>query len=167
MHRILVSAMLVSCSAFQLPQALPRPGGAASATPATTLKALPRPLIAMQMPQAAVQLLTYIGRAPEEISFQLVMDAVDELYDVYEVDFSVGDVVSAPGQNMGSAKVFSFAIISKLDVETTLQLFGDYYRKDVLENPGGTDHANIRSFMQYGWDGVNFPNGLAIEAKQK
>ena len=167
MHRILVSAMLVSCSAFQLPQAVLRPGGAASATLATTLKALPRPLIAMQMPQAAVQLLTYIGRAPEEISFQLVMDAVDELYDVYEVDFSVGDVVSAPGQNMGSAKVFSFAIISKLDVETTLQLFGDYYRKDVLENPGGTDHANIRSFMQYGWDGVNFPNGLAIEAKQK
>ena len=32
------------------------------------------------------------------------MDAIDELYDVREVNFSVGDVVSTPGQNMGSAR---------------------------------------------------------------
>ena len=159
-----MAALLVSCSAFRLPLAVPWPDHAAT-TSASTL-ALPRPLVAMQMPQAAVQLVTLIGRAPEEISFQLVMDAVDELYDVYEVGFSVGDVTSAPGQNMGSAKVFSFATISKLDEETTLQLFGDYYRKDVLESPDGTDHANIRAFMKYGWEAVSFPSGLALSPKQ-
>ena len=37
----------------------------------------------------------------------------------------------------------------------TLWLFGDFYRKDVLENPDGTDHANIRAFMEGGWDCVS------------
>ena len=98
----------------------------------------------MQMPMAATQLVTLIGRAPNEIQFQLVMDAIAELYDVREVPFRVGDVKSDPGKNMGSAKIFSFAQISKLDKEATLHLFGDYYRVDVLENPDGDDHANIR-----------------------
>lgn len=148
----------------------------------------------MDMPMAATQLVTLIGRAPQEIGFQLVMDAVSELYEVKEVPFRVGDVVSAPGQNMGSAKVFSFASISKLDKEATLNLFGDYYRVDVckafsrtrhvravvlppfttlplglcgqvLENPEGSDHANIRAFMKGGWDAVEFPEGLALTAK--
>ena len=79
--------------------------------------------------------------------------------------FSVGDVVSEPGQNMGSAKIFSFAQLSKLDEAATLQLFGDYYRKDVLEHPDGSDHANIRAFIKGGWACVKFPDGLAIVPK--
>ena len=93
------------------------------------------------------------------------MDAIDELYDVREVNFSVGDVVSTPGQNMGSAKILSFATYSKPEPAATLQLFGDYYRKDVLEHPDATDHANIRAFMKVGWDGVKFPDGLAVTPK--
>jgi hypothetical protein len=96
--------------------------------------------VAMQMPAAATQLVTLLGRAPEEIQFSLVMDAVEELYEVSEVPFSVGDVVSEPGQNMGSAKIFSFATISKLDAQATLQLFGDYYRKV----PAAHAHARAR-----------------------
>lgn len=37
--------------------------------------------------------------------------------------------------------------------------------QDVLENPDGDDHANIRNFISGGWDGVDFPNGLAINPK--
>lgn len=107
-----------------------------------------RAAVRMQMPIAATQLVTLIGRAPDQITFQLTMDAVAELYDVREVPFSVGDTKSEAGQNMGSAKVFSFAQISKLDKDQTLNLFGDYYRVDVLENPEGSDHANIRSFIR-------------------
>jgi hypothetical protein len=119
----------------------------------------------MEMPVAATQLTTLLGRAPEQIEFQMVMDAIEELYDVSEVEFSVGEVKSSPGQNMGSSKIFSFAKISKLDEATTLHLFGDYYRKDVLEHPDGDDHANIRNFMKCGWDGVSFPNGLSLAPK--
>ena len=107
-----------------------------------------------------------------------------------EVPFSVGDVESTAGKNMGSAKIFSFATLSKLEKEATLHcasssrlplaprlpdcaasrrdwaaVFGDYYRLDVLENPDGTDHANIRAFMKGGWPCVNFPEGLAIKPK--
>jgi len=34
--------------------------------------------------------------------------------------------------------------------------FGRFYREDVLGNPEGNDHANIRNFMESGWGGVKF-----------
>jgi hypothetical protein len=43
-----------------------------------------------------------------------------------------------------------------LDKEQTLACFGKFYRDDVLKNPSGTDHENIRSFMACGWDAVEF-----------
>ena len=160
-HTMLLSALFISCDAFHLPAAAPsilRGGNSRSSPPNA------------QFGMAAVQLVTLIGRAPEEISFELVMDAIEELYDVTPVGFSVGDVVSESGKNMGSAKIFSFASLQqpkRLDKETTLQLFGDYYRKDVLEHPDGTDHANIRAFMEVGWDGVKFPDGFALSPKSE
>jgi hypothetical protein len=51
-----------------------------------------------------------------------------------------------------------------LSKEEALQLFGDYYRKDVLLNPNGKDHQNIRNFMNSGWEGVQF-DGEALEEK--
>ncbi|HAD80214.1 MAG TPA: HopJ type III effector protein, partial [Flavobacteriaceae bacterium] len=38
-----------------------------------------------------------------------------------------------------------------------LKLFAEHYQA-VLETPEGTDHNNIRQFMQNGWDGVKFEN---------
>ena len=43
----------------------------------------------------------------------------------------------------------------------------DYYRKDVLEDPDGDSHANIRAFMKGGWESVKFPKGLALAPKAK
>ena len=150
----LFAFLVAPCAAFSPPASLlQRPAVRRAAAPA------------MQMPPAATELLALLGKAPDQIQFQLVMDAIDELYDVREVNFSVGDVVSTPGQNMGSAKILSFATYSKLEPAATLQLFGDYYRKDVLEHPDATDHANIRAFMKVGWDGVKFPDGLAVTPK--
>lgn len=104
-------------------------------------------------------------RSAPQITFQLVMDTIDELYDVSEVAFSVGDVASTPGQNMGSAKIFSFGKMNQLEESTVLNLFGDYYRKDVVESPDGDDHGNIRAFIKGGWDSVKFPDGYAIAVK--
>jgi hypothetical protein len=39
-------------------------------------------------------------------------------------------------------------------------LFGDYYRKDVLEHPEGSDHANIRQFIRDGWQGIQFDSDV-------
>ena len=45
-----------------------------------------------------------------------------------------------------------------------LQLWGQYYR-EVLEDPEGDSHQNIRNFMKYGWEGVPFENGIALTRK--
>ena len=36
--------------------------------------------------------------------------------------------------------------------------------EDVLENPQGTNHQNIRNFMKTGWDGIQF-EGNALKLK--
>ena len=102
---------------------------------------------------------------PTSIEFEQTMAAIEDGYDYAAVAFSCGEVESTAEQNQGSAKIFSFAKLEKLDQKTTLELFGRYYRSDVLKNADGTDHGNIRNFMKTGWDGVSFPNGLALTPK--
>ncbi|MGD9356272.1 MAG: HopJ type III effector protein [Chromatiales bacterium] len=41
------------------------------------------------------------------------------------------------------------------DEKQLLACFGEHYRK-VLASPGGTDHANIRTFIRHGWGGIRF-----------
>jgi hypothetical protein len=38
----------------------------------------------------------------------------------------------------------------------TLTCFGDYYFIEVLQNPEGTNHQNIRNFIKTGWKGIHF-----------
>jgi hypothetical protein len=45
-----------------------------------------------------------------------------------------------------------------------LSLFGSYYFDDVLKNPDGIDHQNIRNFITFGWDGISF-DSEALELK--
>lgn len=94
---------------------------------------------------------------PESISFQDTLTAIEAHYHYTPTAFDNGpDVHNTAGSNEGSCKIFAFAQLNRLSVVHTLHCFGDYYRKDVLENPQGSDHANIRSFMQHGWDGIKF-----------
>ena len=87
-----------------------------------------------------------------DMMFSEVMDLIDKYYESQLLEFKNGDVVNQPGENEGSAKIFSYAALSELDKETTLKLFGEHYRA-VKENPDGKDHQNIRNFMKYGWEG--------------
>ncbi|KOO26679.1 type iii effector maj [Chrysochromulina tobinii] len=93
------------------------------------------------------------------------MAAIEKQYLYTPKAFSCGKVASPADKNQGSAKLFSFAKLNKLSKDTTLQCFGRYYREDVLKNPSGADHGNIRNFMEFGWDGVSFPDGLALKEK--
>jgi len=89
---------------------------------------------------------------------------LDEQFEYGLIDFKNGDIMNAQGENDGSAKVLSYGALSNLDKDTTLKLWGQYYR-DVLATPDGTDHANIRNFMKTGWEGVPFENGIALTRK--
>jgi hypothetical protein len=96
----------------------------------------------------------------ENIRFQDVIRAIDDNYDYTPTRFinGVGDdrLVNEAGTNEGSCKIFSFGRLHKLSRQQTLNCFGDYYRIDVLQEPNGTDHANIRNFIRHGWDGIVF-----------
>lgn len=109
-------------------------------------------------------LLDQIQAQPQTISFQEVITYIEEQYEFIPTRFLNDTYVNEAGQNNGSCKIFSFAKLQGLSEAQTLALFGDYYRKDVLENPDGTDHQNIRNFMKRGWEGIEF-EGDALKAK--
>lgn len=103
-----------------------------------------------------------LEKSPEEIHFKDVIAFIDEHYYFTPTKFTNGNTVNEADQNNGSCKVFSFAKLNDLSKQETLYLFGEFYREDVLKNPEGTDHQNIRNFMEFGWDGVSFEgNALA------
>jgi hypothetical protein len=108
--------------------------------------------------------LQRVNDAPDSVGFNETMALIDALYDFTPTAFSNGATRNEAGQNNGSCKLFSFAMLNGLAPQQTLTCFGDYYRKDVLGNPDGSDHANIRNFMKTGWEGISF-EGTALTLK--
>jgi len=99
------------------------------------------------------------------VSFDETLAVITENYHYQPTEFSNGlhedTLISKAGTNEGSCRIFSFAKRHQLSPQQTLNLFGDFYRLDVLNNPDGSDHQNIRLFMRYGWEGIAF-NGVAL-----
>ncbi len=109
-------------------------------------------------------ILEQLKNSPETIDFKDVIAFIDENFDFAPTKFTNGNTVNDANQNNGSCKIFSFAKLNQFSKEETLALFGDFYRTDVLGNPKGTDHQNIRNFMAFGWDGISF-EGEALKLK--
>lgn len=102
-----------------------------------------------------VEVLIYKVKQSEILSFAEVIATIDANYSFTPSFFKNGDVVNEENQNNGSCKVFSFAKMHQLSEKETLFLFGEHYQK-VLETPSDADHQNIRSFMNFGWNGIAF-----------
>jgi hypothetical protein len=96
--------------------------------------------------------------------FSDVMAVIDEEYVFTPTAFSNGAQHNDAGVNNGSCKIFAFGLLHQLSESSILNAFGDFYVKDVLENPSGSDHANIRGFMRDGWKGIRF-EGEALGRK--
>ena len=109
-------------------------------------------------------LVEKIHRHPDVVEFDEVIEAINTHYDYTPTAFRNGDVYNTAGSNEGSCKIFAFAQLHKLDETQTLACFGKYYRQDVLNHPDGSDHANIRNFIEYGWRGIDF-DGHALADK--
>ena len=107
-----------------------------------------------------MQLNEFLARLKksEPISFDETMEVIDHYYKYTPCEFQNGEgkdlLTNKSGENQGSCKIFAFGKLHSLSEELTLSLFGDFYRKDVLEHPNGTNHANIRIFLKYGWKGI-------------
>jgi hypothetical protein len=109
---------------------------------------------------------------PEKIEFDQVMQLITRHYDYTPARFSNGSnsdtedkLINDAGKNEGSCKIFAFALNQQFDEQLTLHCFGRYYREDVLTFPEKDDHANIRTFIKYGWPGISFESSaLKIRA---
>ncbi|MGK0269970.1 MAG: hypothetical protein ACI88H_000603 [Cocleimonas sp.] len=108
--------------------------------------------------------LEKVNKNPEILEFNELMELIENEYNFVPSAFKNGELDNSENENSGSCKLFSFAQIHSLTISQTLACFGTYYREDVLQNPDGEDHQNIRNFMQTGWDGVIF-NQIALKAK--
>lgn len=109
-------------------------------------------------------MLEQLKNIPETLDFKEVIAFIEDHYDFTPTQFKNGNIVNEANQNNGSCKVFSFAKLNNLTKEETLSLFGDFYRNDTLGNPEGTDHQNIRNFMEFGWNGILF-EGEALKGR--
>jgi hypothetical protein len=108
--------------------------------------------------------ITQLKQAPKTIVFTDTITTIEENYIFTATEFQNGYQQNAAGENSGSCKLFAFAKLQNLSQEETLACFGHYYFEDVLKNPKGNDHQNIRNFMQTGWSGILF-EGEALELK--
>lgn len=107
--------------------------------------------------------LEKIQQNPEQIAFNETIAYIDEHYEFTPTAFKNGETYNEANQNNGSCKIFSFAQKLGLNPEKTLHLFGDFYRKDVLEFPNNDDHQNIRNFIKFGWENIIFEGQVLIE----
>jgi hypothetical protein len=117
---------------------------------------------------ALALLLSQLANDSDTVAFEQVIDVINAHYDYTPMRFFSGEEpdqrTNDAGSNEISCKVFAFAQLQNLDVNQTLNCFGDYYRVDVLPNPEGTDHGNIRNFERSGWAGIKF-DGEALKIK--
>lgn len=100
------------------------------------------------------QLLTQLDNG--QASFQSVLDFIATHFDYTPVPFVNGELHNAAGENEGSCKVFGLAKRLGLDKVTTLKLFAEHFAA-VKQEPNGTNHANIRNFSFFGWQGFAMP----------
>jgi len=100
--------------------------------------------------------LDKLNTAPESVDFADTMAIVENLYDFTPTAFKNGDLQNEAGQNSGSCKLFAFAQLQGLDDQRTLYCFGKFYRDEVLQDPTGDSHQNIRNFIKTGWPGIRF-----------
>lgn len=106
------------------------------------------------------QLLT----TPETIELPDTIALINSLYIFTPTAFRNGILVNEAGENSGSCRLFAFARLHDFDVKQTLACFGAFYRTDVLRNPSGDNHPNIRQFMLTQWEGIEF-DGVPLRAR--
>jgi len=107
---------------------------------------------------------TKLKESPENVVFSETIELIEAYYDFTPTSFVNGDLKNEVGENSGSCKVFAFAKTQSLTKDEALACFGAFYFEEVLNDPNGTGHQNIRNFMIHGFDGLTL-NGTALTEK--
>lgn len=97
-----------------------------------------------------------LKNTPGSIEFSETMAVIESNYNFTPSAFKNGELQNNAGENSGSCKLFAFAKLQGFINNETLACFGKFYFDDVLKDPNGTGHQNIRNFMKTGFDGLVF-----------
>ncbi|WP_136482259.1 HopJ type III effector protein [Cognatitamlana onchidii] len=97
-----------------------------------------------------------LKETPKHIVFSDTMSVIEAHYNFIPTAFKNGTFENAEGQNSGSCKLFAFAKLQGLTQDETLACFGQFYFEDVLQDPDGDGHQNIRNFIKTGFEGLSF-----------
>ena len=104
-----------------------------------------------------------LNKAPETVNFTDTMAVIEANYIFTPTAFTNGELKNAAGENSGSCKLFAFAKKQNFTKEETLACFGAYYFEEVLKNPEGSNHQNIRNFVKTGFAGLKFEAEALLE----
>ncbi len=105
------------------------------------------------------ELVEKLRTSPATVEFDEVIAVINAHYYFTPTGFAnglgEGRLWNPMGTNEGSCRILAFGRLHGLCEAETLACFGAHYR-DVLADPAGTAHANIRAFMRDGWAGIKF-----------
>ncbi|MDX1754431.1 MAG: HopJ type III effector protein [Marinobacter sp.] len=87
--------------------------------------------------------------------FEDTLALIERYFDYTPAAFHNGPLFNGPGENEGSCKLFALGQLCNLSEPETLRCFGRHYQQ-VLDDPTGTSHGNIRQFIGTGWSGIRF-----------
>ena len=88
-------------------------------------------------------------------SFDDTLALIDQHFEFQPTGFNNGPLRNEAGENSGSCRVFALGQYCNLNEADTLQLFAQHYQQ-VLGDPAGDSHGNIRQFISTGWSGIRF-----------
>lgn len=108
--------------------------------------------------------LNKLKTTPKDIDFTDTITVIEANYIFTPTAFKNGEFHNNTGENSGSCKLLAFAKLQKLTKEETLTCFGKYYFEEVLNDPNGNGHQNIRNFMKTGLEGLVF-DGMPLSEK--
>ncbi|KJD34007.1 type III effector [Tamlana nanhaiensis] len=106
---------------------------------------------------------TKLKNNSKAIAFSETMETIEANYNFTPTAFTNGDLHNEAGQNSGSCKLFAFAKKQNFSKAETLACFGQFYFDEVLNDPDGTGHQNIRNFMKTGFEGLTFEGEVLVE----
>lgn len=87
--------------------------------------------------------------------FNDTLALIERHFEYQPTGFDNGPLFNAAGENAGSCRVFALGQYCNLTEADTLALFAEHYR-EVLDEPAGSSHGNIRQFVGTGWSGIRF-----------
>ncbi len=105
------------------------------------------------------QFRTKLKTTPLKITFTETTQVIEDNYNFIPTAFVNGDIKNEAGENLGSCKLFAFALQQQFTKEETLYCFGEHYQ-NVLNDENATSHQNIRNFMKTGFEGLSFENDV-------